>query len=115
MGPNQTSKFLHSKGNPKQHKKTTHRMGENICKWIDWPGLISKIYEHLLQYGDIWSLVLHILVKIWKKCSDSLLFPKDVLKNKEFYGVHVFNSQWCVNTNQYKNTYTYKVMIGSTI
>ena len=32
MGPNQTSKFLHSKGNPKQHKKTTHRMGENLCK-----------------------------------------------------------------------------------
>ena len=25
MGPNQTSKFLHSKGNPKQHKKTTQR------------------------------------------------------------------------------------------
>ena len=32
MGSNQTSKFLHSKGNPKQHKKTTHRMGENLCK-----------------------------------------------------------------------------------
>ena len=25
-------KFLHSKGNPKQHEKTTHRMGENLCK-----------------------------------------------------------------------------------
>ena len=32
MGPNQTNKFLHSKGNPKQNKKTDHRMGENICK-----------------------------------------------------------------------------------
>ena len=32
MGPNQTSKFLHSKGNPKQNKKTTHRMGEHLCK-----------------------------------------------------------------------------------
>ena len=32
MGPNQTSKFLHSKGNPKQNIKTTHRMGENPCK-----------------------------------------------------------------------------------
>ena len=31
-GPNQTSKFLHSKGNPKQNEKTTHRMGENLCK-----------------------------------------------------------------------------------
>ena len=25
-------KFLHSKGNQKQNEKTTHRMGENICK-----------------------------------------------------------------------------------
>ena len=25
-------KFLHSKRNPKQHKKTTHGMGENLCK-----------------------------------------------------------------------------------
>ena len=32
MGPTQTSKFLHSKGNPKQHEKTTHRMGDNLCK-----------------------------------------------------------------------------------
>ena len=32
MGPIQTSKFLHSKGNPKQHKNTSHRMGENLCK-----------------------------------------------------------------------------------
>ena len=31
MRPNQTSKFLHSKGNPKQNEKTTHRMGENLC------------------------------------------------------------------------------------
>ena len=33
MGPNETSKFLHSKGNHKQDKKTALRMGENICKW----------------------------------------------------------------------------------
>ena len=32
MGPNQTEKFLHSKGNPKQNEKTTHRMGENLFK-----------------------------------------------------------------------------------
>ena len=39
MAPNQTSKFLHSQGNHKQHKKTTHRMGENLCKWINWQGI----------------------------------------------------------------------------
>ena len=39
MEPNQTSKFLHSKGNPKENEKTNHRMGENLCKWIDWQGI----------------------------------------------------------------------------
>ena len=50
MGPNQTSKFLHSKGNPKQHKKTTHRMGESeFASESTDKGFISKIYKHLLQ------------------------------------------------------------------
>ena len=35
MGPNETSKLLHSKGNHKQDEKTTLRMRENICKWIN--------------------------------------------------------------------------------
>ena len=39
MGPTQTSKFLHSKGNSKQNEKTTHRMVENLCKWINWQGI----------------------------------------------------------------------------
>jgi len=32
MGPNQTDKLLHSEGNQKEIKKTTHRMGENSFK-----------------------------------------------------------------------------------
>ena len=32
IGPNQTEKLLHSKGNPKENKKTTYRMGENSFK-----------------------------------------------------------------------------------
>ena len=39
MGPNQTYKLLHSKGNHKQKEKATYRMRENICKWCDWQGL----------------------------------------------------------------------------
>ena len=35
MGPNETSKLLHSKGNHKQDEKTALRMGENICKRIN--------------------------------------------------------------------------------
>ena len=39
MGPNQTYKLLHSKGNQKQNKKTAYRMGENICKQCNQQGL----------------------------------------------------------------------------
>ena len=39
MGPNQTYKFLHSKETIKKKKKTTYKMGENICKECDQPGL----------------------------------------------------------------------------
>ena len=35
MGPSETSKLLHSKGNHKQDEKTTLSMGENICKQIN--------------------------------------------------------------------------------
>ena len=34
MGLHETKKILHSKGNHQQNKKTTHRMGEHICQYI---------------------------------------------------------------------------------
>ena len=39
MGPNQTCKLLHSKGNHKQNEKTTYGLGENTCKWYNGQGL----------------------------------------------------------------------------
>ena len=38
-GPSKTQKLLHSKGNHKQNEKTTHRMGENVCKWSNGQGI----------------------------------------------------------------------------
>ena len=38
MGLHQTKKFLHSKGNHQQNKKTPHRMGEHIWQYI-WSGV----------------------------------------------------------------------------
>ena len=42
MGPNQTYKLLHSKGNYKQNEKTTNRLRENIYKWCNQQGLNPK-------------------------------------------------------------------------
>ena len=39
MGPNLIQKLLHSKGNCKQNEKTTHRIGENICKRCNQQGV----------------------------------------------------------------------------
>ena len=43
---------MHSKGN-KQNEKTTHRMGENLCKWRNWQGLnlqdIETVHAALYQ------------------------------------------------------------------
>ena len=39
MGPNQTDKLWHSKGNQKENKKTTYRMGENSFKQCNRKGL----------------------------------------------------------------------------
>ena len=49
MGPKETEKLLHSQGNYKQDKKTTLRMGENICSKSMDKRLISKIYKQLIQ------------------------------------------------------------------
>ena len=38
MGPNQTYKLWHSKGNHEQNEKTTYGLRENICRWWDWQG-----------------------------------------------------------------------------
>ena len=43
MGPNQTYKLLHSKGNHKQNEKTTYGCGESISKQCNQQGLNFKI------------------------------------------------------------------------
>ena len=49
MGPHQTDKLLHSKGNPIENKKTMDRIVSNdaINK-----GLISRMYKQLTQLNS---------------------------------------------------------------
>ena len=49
MGPNETSKLWHSKGNHKQDEKTTLRMEKIFANESTDKGLISKIYKQLIQ------------------------------------------------------------------
>lgn len=47
MGPNQTYKLLHSKGNHKHNEKANYRLGENICKRYTWKELtFENIQAH---------------------------------------------------------------------
>jgi len=49
MGPNQTDKLLHSKGNQKENKKTTYECEKIVSNDAMDKGVISRIYEQLIQ------------------------------------------------------------------
>ena len=52
MGPNQTYKLLHSKGNHKQNEKTTYGLGKNIFKRCNQQGVNIQNTQtaHTTQY-----------------------------------------------------------------
>ena len=53
MGPNQTDKLLHSKGNQKKTKRQLTEWEKIVSNDATDKGLISKIDKHLLQLNSI--------------------------------------------------------------
>ena len=51
MRPNYTQKHLQNKVTHKQNRKTTYRVGENICKWCIQQGINSP---NLQTWGSIY-------------------------------------------------------------
>ena len=89
MGPNQTDKLLHSKGNQNENKRTTYRMGEIVSNGAADKGLISTICKQFIQLNskkakdpiEKWSKGLNrhlsevdieVANKYMKQCSTSL-------------------------------------------
>ena len=70
MGPHQTEKLLHSKGNPKENKKTKETQKKTKRQLTEWEkivsndatnkGLISRIYKNL------YNLTAKKLINQWK-------------------------------------------------
>ena len=52
MGPNQTYKLLHSKGNHKQSERQPMDWEKILANVATDKDLISKIYEQLIQFSN---------------------------------------------------------------
>jgi len=104
MGPNQTYKLLHSKGNHEQNENITYGLGENIHKQCDWSrvsfskyadnseNLKSKTTHGQKTEIDISSKKTHRWpIGTWKEAQCQLL---EKCKSKPQWGTILHGSEW---------------------
>ena len=64
---------MHSKGNSKQNKKTTHRLGENIHKQCDWWGIsVQKFCCKFTKFTTAHDTYKHQIKQLTKKMAKDL-------------------------------------------
>ena len=93
-------KALHSKGNQKQNKKMTYRIGENISEWCDQQGSgfqniqtahITQYQKKAIQwknrkkiYNRYFSKVIPVTNRYIKRCLTSLIIKEMQFKTTEW-------------------------------
>ena len=87
MGPSQTYKLLHSKGNYKQNEKISYKMGENICERCDQQRVnIQNIQTALVtQYQKTKQPIKKNGQKSWTDISPKYTYRWPACKNVQHY------------------------------
>ena len=67
---------MHSEGNNKQNEMTTHRLGENICKWCNQQGISLQILQTAYDAEEHQNK--QPIQRMWEEDLNRHFFKKDI-------------------------------------